>query len=69
MMRGLQLPALSKGACRALHDLDSTVRELGCAPQWLDLIEREFGYVIAATRLEAQERAERREQEREEATA
>lgn len=68
MQRGLQLPALSKSGCRALIDLGGTVRELGAAADWLALIERELGLVMAMTRLAAEKRREQYDTETGEVT-
>lgn len=56
LARGLQLPALSSSGSRALLDLVAAVAERGCAAAWLDLIEREYGLLMALCRLCAEER-------------
>lgn len=64
LLRGLQLPALSgsrKGgnsASRVLIELTSAVREADAAAPWLDLIQREYGLLMALTREAAEKRAE-----------
>lgn len=64
LLRGLQLPALGgsrKGgnnASRALIDLTSEVRESGAASEWLDMIQREYGLLMALTREAAERRSE-----------
>jgi hypothetical protein len=62
LARGLQLPALSSSGSRALVDLVAAVAERGCAVEWLDLIEREYGLLMAMTRLCAEERKAAREE-------
>lgn len=57
LWRGLQLPAPSSSASQALRDLTAKVVELGCATAWLELIEREFGVLIAMARGCAEARA------------
>lgn len=70
VLRGLQLPALGgqrrggNSASRALIDLTSTVREFDAAGEWLDLVQREYGLLMALTREAAEKRAaERMDQE------
>ena len=60
MLKGLRLQSLSSSASRALVDLGSTVKELGAQQQWLDMVEREMGLLMALARLTAEERAEAR---------
>lgn len=60
MLRGLQLPAPSSGSSHSFRDLTDVVRELGCAREWLDLLETEFGYLIAVARGVAEQRKEAR---------
>lgn len=57
---GLQLAAPSSSGSRALVDLAAAMAERGCAAEWLDLVEREYGFLMAMTRLCAEERAEER---------
>lgn len=61
MFRRLQLAAPSSSTCSALAELADFVRERGLAREWLSLIEREHGYLIALTRLTADKRREARE--------
>lgn len=61
MIRGLQLPNLRSSACQALIDLGATVRELSAQREWLDLLEREFGLIMAMARLAADRQREARE--------
>lgn len=56
MGRGLQLGAPSKGRCRALLDLGSTVRELGAQREWLRMMDREAGLILAMTRAASEQR-------------
>ena len=63
MQRRLQIVNLGKGSCRALADLADYVREHSCATAWLDLLDREHGYVMALTRLAAEKRREAREEQ------
>lgn len=58
LYRGLQLPAPSSSGSRALVDLAAFVAEQRCAVAWLDLIEREHGYLMAMMRLCAEQRRE-----------
>jgi hypothetical protein len=44
-----------------VHDLCATVREMGAATEWLDLVQRETGLIFALTRLAAEERKAARE--------
>lgn len=66
LLRGLQLPALGgsrrggSSASRALIDLTSAVREADAAAEWLDLIQREYGLLMALTREAAEKRADAR---------
>jgi hypothetical protein len=55
MHRSLQLGAPSSSASSAIEALTIAVVEVG-APAWLDLLEREHGYVIARTRLAVEQR-------------
>lgn len=65
VLRGLQLPALGgsrKGgnsASRVLIDLTSTIREADGAGEWLDMIQREYGLLMAMTREAAEKRADK----------
>lgn len=61
LCRGLQLPALSSSASRALLDLTHAVREMGAAGQWLSMLDREIGLVMALARVSSEERRAARE--------
>jgi hypothetical protein len=52
---------------RSSRDLADFVRENNCSRAWLDLIEREFGYLIAMARGIAEQRKEAAQAAREEA--
>lgn len=58
MTRTLQLGAARPVSSRCFRDLADAVREHKAAPAWLDLIEREFGYLIAVARGVAEQRKE-----------
>jgi gamma-glutamyl:cysteine ligase YbdK (ATP-grasp superfamily) len=58
--RGLQLPALQLHGAVALHDLCFAVRESAAASRWLDMIQREYGLLMAMARLCAEQRAAER---------
>jgi hypothetical protein len=45
-----------------LVDLGAAVRELGAQREWLDMLEREYGLLMAMTRLAAERQREAREQ-------
>lgn len=58
MMRGLQLPPPSNSGSLALDDLVTVVgKDCGA---WLDMIEQEYGLVMAEARLDAEARKEKR---------
>lgn len=61
MQRGLQLPTLGKAGCQALVDLGAAVRELEAEREWLEMIEREYGLLMAMARLAADRRREQRD--------
>lgn len=61
MARRLQIGTLGVSSARCLTDLADFVREHGCAAQWLDIVERETGYLMALCRLAAEQRKEARE--------
>lgn len=61
MTRRLNVISPSKRLSRALSDLADYVREEASTRQWLELLEREHGYVIALTRLAAEKAKEARE--------
>jgi len=45
-----------------LVDLGAAVRELGAEREWLELIEGEYGLLMAMTRLAADRRKEQRDE-------
>ena len=61
MVRTLQLGASRSDSSRSFRDLADYVREHGAARQWLDLLEREFGYIIASARSLAEQQKANRE--------
>lgn len=61
MARDLQLASPSLGSSRSLLALVHEVTERGCRREWLDLIEREHGYLMALARLSAEQRRAARE--------
>ena len=58
LQRDLQIPSLGKNASQALTDLVHEVTELGCRTDWLDLVEKEIGYLMAMARLTSEQRKE-----------
>ena len=64
--RKLQIGTLSPGSARCLTDLVHAVTEQRCAAEWLDLVERETGYLMALCRLCAEQRKEAREAQKQE---
>ena len=58
MTRTLQLGAAKPVSSRWFRDLTDFVRERKAAREWLDLLEREFGYLIAVARGVAEQRRE-----------
>ena len=56
MTRTLQLGAARPDSSRCFRDLADFVRERSAATAFLDLIEREFGYIIAVARGVAEQR-------------
>ena len=58
MRRDLNLGASSSSGSRALIDLVHEVTERSARREWLDLLEREHGYLIALARLTAEKRKE-----------
>lgn len=58
IQRDLQIPALNNSASRVLTELVHAVTETGARLEWLDLIEREHGYLVAMARLCAEKRKE-----------
>lgn len=53
---GLQVPSINNSYSKALIDLVHLTSEDNCQPEWLDLIEREHGLLIAMARLIVEER-------------
>lgn len=58
MIRGLQLGAPQKDSSRCFRDLADYVREQCAARDWLDIMEREYGYIMAVARGVAEQRKE-----------
>lgn len=58
MQRSLGIVSLNSDASRALTDLADFVREHGAAGRWIDMLDREHGFVMAQTRLAAEKRKE-----------
>src|ERR1700734_1217422 len=56
LCRSLRLPAQGRLGSSATVDLVARIRERGCADEWLDLIDREWGYVMALVRMTAEQR-------------
>lgn len=61
LCRGLQLPALGPRGAASLVALSGAVREAGAARQWLDVVQAEYGLLMAMARLAADAARERRE--------
>lgn len=61
LARSLGLPAPTKRRSLATDKLERTVATHGCAPQWLDMLEDEHGYLIAKCQLMADQRKHERE--------
>jgi hypothetical protein len=55
LCRGLGLPALNSLASSAVVSLSAEVREADVSREWLDLMQREYGLLMAMTRLAADE--------------
>lgn len=66
LQRDLQVASLRSSSCQALVDLVHEVTERGCRSEWLDLLDREHGYLIALARLTAERRKEAATQEADE---
>jgi hypothetical protein len=60
MMRTLQLGAPRTSSSTSFRELADYVRERKAARTWLDLVEREYGYLIASARAAAEARKEAR---------
>jgi hypothetical protein len=68
LQRRLQIPNMLSSGCSALMDLVHVVTELKAASAWLALVEREHGYLMAQTRLIAEQRADARAEAKEKAS-
>lgn len=60
MHRHLKLPAPGSSHSSAIERLTRAVAESGGALAWLDLVEREYSYLIAMARLRAEKIREQR---------
>lgn len=58
MCRSLQLGAPSSSTCSAASALQRAVVDGPGAAAWLDMVEREYSYLLAKARLEAERRRE-----------
>jgi hypothetical protein len=58
LQRDLQIASLSSSASSVVVELVHEVTERNARGEWLDLIEREHGYLIALARLTAEKRKE-----------
>lgn len=58
MARTLQLGATRPDSARCFRDLADYVREHEAARAWLDILDREYGYLIAVARGVAEKRKE-----------
>jgi hypothetical protein len=58
MTRSLSLGAPQANSSRSFRDLADFIREHRAAREWLDIIEREYGYIIAVARGVAEQRRE-----------
>lgn len=63
MQRGLQIPTTSSSLSSAMAALSDEVATLPRPSVWLDLVEREHGYLMAMARLEAEDRKEKRQED------
>jgi hypothetical protein len=61
MRRDLNLPAPSSSGSKALVELVHAVTEKSARRDWLDMLDKEHGYLIALTRLSAEKRKEARD--------
>lgn len=61
MRRDLNLSGPNSSGSQALIDLVHEVTERNARREWLDLIERESGYIMALTKLSAEKRKEARD--------
>lgn len=58
MRSSLQLGAPNSRSSEVLQNLASTVREWGAENEWLQLLEDEYGFLMALTRLLSEQRKE-----------
>ena len=58
MTRTLQLSSPTTATSHSFRDLADAVREMRAAREWLDLVEVEFGYLMAVARGAAEKRKE-----------
>lgn len=56
MVRRLNIGAPGRSLCSAMDELHSHVGETIGQAAWLDLVEREFGFLIAMTKLEHEQK-------------
>lgn len=54
MLQSLQIPSPSNSLSKCLDQLDEIVGRKKCSREWLDMIEREYGLLMAHARLEAE---------------
>lgn len=60
LARSMRVGSPSVPHATAVRVLADEVRERGCAREWLDLVEEEWGYLISLTRLLSEQRKEAR---------
>ena len=60
--KALKLDAPSSSYSRSLLELTHAVHEMQCAPEWLDLVERETAFLMVMTRRIAEQRADERKE-------
>lgn len=60
LARSMRVSAPSVSHANAVRALADDVRDRGCQREWLDLIEEEWGYLMAQTRCVAETRKENR---------
>ncbi len=58
LQRDLQIQSLGKSGSQVLTDLVHEVTELVARTEWLDLVEKEIGYLMAMARLTSEQRKE-----------
>lgn len=61
MKRGLRLSTTSRSLSSAAVKLADAVETMTARNEWLDMVGREVGYIIAMCRLEAEDRKEQRD--------